>query len=199
MNKSIIIILLLALSLYSANVCAQGSKKHNSLGIYIGPNFSDVNIKSPQLSSDMRSGYQAGIYYRSGKIIYGQAGLQYQLMKSNFQITDSTPEVTGDVSFKKIQLPLYGGLNLVPAINGVLNVRVFAGPVLSYDFNILSNDLSLTAKDFSRFRVDGTFGAGIDVLIFSLDLGYTVGINDLFKGDLEAKGNYAFLNVGLKF
>ncbi|MEP7128825.1 MAG: outer membrane beta-barrel protein [Chitinophagales bacterium] len=199
MNKSIFFILLIITALCNADAYSQSKGHHNSLGVYIGPNFSNVNITSPQLNADTRSGYQTGIFYRSGKIIYGQAGLQYQLMKSNFQMTDTTPEVSGDVSFKRIQLPLYGGLNLVPVINGVLNIRAFAGPVLSYDFDIPPNDLSLTVDDFDRFRVDGTVGAGLDVLIFSLDLGYTFGFSNLFTGDFDGKGNYAFVNVGLKF
>ncbi|HUM47408.1 MAG TPA: outer membrane beta-barrel protein [Chitinophagales bacterium] len=199
MKKSFFLVFSVAAFLFCHNAFSQSNNRHNSLGLYIGPNFSNVDIKSPQLTSDTRSGYQAGIFYRSGKLVYGQAGLQYQLMKSNFQIVDSTPDVPGDVSFKRIQVPLYGGLNLVPVINGVLNIRAFAGPVISYDFNILENDPVMSPEDFARFRVDGTFGAGLDVLIFSLDAGYTFGFSNLFSNDLDGKGNYAFVNVGLKF
>lgn len=199
MKKSVFLLFFIPALISSHISFSQSNVRNNSIGIYIGPNFSNVNISSPQLNADTRSGYQAGINYRSGKLVYGQFGLQYQLMKCNFQMTDSTPEVSGDVTFKRIQLPLYGGLNLVPVVGSILNIRAFAGPVLSYDFNIPPNSLSMTPEDFSRFRVEGTFGAGLDVLIFSLDAGYTMGFSNLFAGDFEGKGNYAFVNVGLKF
>lgn len=185
--------------LLSSVSLAQSHQHHNAFGVYIGPNFSNINISSPQLNADSRSGYQAGVYYRSGKILYGQAGLQFQRMNSNFQMTDSTPEVSGDVAFKRIQLPLYAGLNIVPVVNGVFNIRAFAGPAVSYDFNITGNDVTMSADDFSRFRVDGTIGAGLDVLIFSLDAGYTFGLGNLFSENYDGKCNYGFVNLGLKF
>lgn len=197
MKKAFFVLFLLSAIFTSFNAFSQSSG-HNSLGVYIGPNFSNINIKSPELTSESRSGYQVGLFYRSGKILYGQAGLQYQLMKSNFQMKDSN-EASGDVTFRRIQLPLYGGFNLVPVINGVFNIRAYAGPVVSYDFDIPENDVSMSPDDFARFRLDGTLGAGLDVLIFSLDAGYTIGLNNLFKDDLEGKGNYVFVNLGLKF
>lgn len=199
MKLQVIVFFFITALITGNTALCQSNARNNSLGVYIGPNFSNINMSSPQLNADTRSGYQAGIFYRSGKLVYGQFGLQYQLMKCNFQMVDSTPEVSGDVTFKRIQLPLYGGLNLVPAVGSILNIRAFAGPVLSYDFNIPPNSLSMTPEDFSRFRVEGTFGAGLDVLIFSLDAGYTMGFGNLFAGDFDGKGNYAFLNVGLKF
>lgn len=195
------LILLLSLT-YSFGSFGQGAGSHarnNSFGIYIGPNFSNVDITTPQLNANTRTGYQAGFFYRAGKIVYGQMGLQYQLMTTNFQIPDSMPEVSGNVSFKRVQLPLYGGFNLVPVASRVLNVRAFGGPIISYDVNIPANDLSMTPDDFARFQVMATAGAGLDVLIFSLDVGYTFGLNNLFKSVLEGKGNYAFVNIGLNF
>lgn len=199
MTKWIFAFLFFSCFLFSSGVQAQGHYRNNAIGVYIGPNFSNIDITSPQLNADSKSGYQAGIYYRSGKFVYGQAGLQFQKMNSNFQMTDSTPDVSDDLTFKRIQLPLYGGLNLIPIIDGVLNIRVFAGPVISYDFNISENDLPMYPEDFSRFRVEGALGAGIDVLIFSLDGGYSFGLSNLFNDGLDGKCSYGFVNLGLKF
>ena len=54
-------------------------------------------------------------------------------------------------------------------------------------------------EDFSRFRVEGALGAGIDVLIFSLDGGYSFGLSNLFNDGLDGKCSYGFVNLGLKF
>ncbi len=199
MHKRTSVFLILASCLFSLQSLAQGHYRNNAIGVYIGPNFSNIDITSPQLNAESKSGYQAGIFYRSGKLVYGQAGLQFQRMNSNFQMTDSTPDVTDDVTFKRIQLPLYGGLNLIPIIDGVINLRVFAGPVISYDFDISENDLPMYPEDFSRFRVEGALGAGLDVLIFSLDGGYSFGLSNLFNDGLDGKCSYGFVNLGLKF
>ncbi|MBA2422533.1 MAG: PorT family protein [Chitinophagales bacterium] len=172
---------------------------HNDVGIYIGPNFSNIDIQSPIISADSRTGFQAGFFYRGGNLFYGQMGLQYQLIKTNFAIPDSSGGSNDDVVFRRLQLPLYAGLNLIPVLKGIFNIRAYAGPVISYDIDVLNNTLDFTPSDFNRFRLDGTFGAGVDVLIFSFDAGYTLGINNLFHKQFDAKGNYAFVNVGLRF
>ena len=100
------------LTLISTFGFAQNSNR-STLGVYIGPNFSNVDITSPQLTADTKSGYQAGIFYRAGKFVYGQAGLQYQVMNSKFSLVDTTTS-NGTVMFRRIQMPLYGGLNLIP-------------------------------------------------------------------------------------
>lgn len=194
-------IFVLSALLVTSSAFSQPGSQHNTFGVYIGPNYSNVDITSPQLSADSRAGFQTGMFYRSGKLLYGQAGLQYQAINSNFTMPDSntTGEINDDILFRRLQLPLYGGLNLMPILKSAFNIRAYAGPVISYDFDIPDNSLSLTPSDFNRFRVDATFGAGMDVLIFSVDAGYTMGMNNLFHQDFEGKGNYAFVNVGLRF
>ncbi len=191
--------LFLFLVLTSSIAFSQPAHHHNDIGIYIGPNFSNIDIQSPKLSADSRTGFQTGFFYRGGNLLFGQLGLQYQLIKTNFTMPDSISQSSDDVVFRRLQLPLYGGLNLIPVLKGIFNIRAYAGPVISYDINVLNNTLDFTPSDFNRFRVDGTFGAGVDVLIFSFDAGYTLGINNLFHKQFDAKGNYAFVNVGLRF
>jgi hypothetical protein len=181
MKKIVLAIFIIAAALISQKSFAQAGDHKTDLGIYIGPNFSNIDITSPELTTDMRSGWQTGLYFRSGKLIYAQAGFQYQLIRSNFSMPDTSGEISGDVTFRRLQLPLYGGINLLPITKGVLNIRAYAGPIISYDFNIPDNTLELQPSDFNRLRVDGTVGAGVDILIFSLDAGYSFGFSDLIS------------------
>ena len=61
------------------------------------------------------------------------------------------------------------------------------------------NEFDFTRDDFSAVKVNGVVGAGVDVLFFSLDAGYSFNTVDLFKNDFDGKAHYAFINAGLKF
>lgn len=192
------IISMLGLLLISIAASAQ-SNSNGCLGIYVGPNFSSFNIHSPELSATSATGYQFGGFYRKGGFFYGQAGLQYSQLKSNLVVTDSFGPVSGGVDLHRIEMPLYGGINLLNFSKKVINVRAYAGPVISYTTKSPSFNTDISSGDFSKFGLNATIGAGVDVLIFSLDAGYTMGINNLFAGNYDGNGNYAFVNVGLKF
>jgi len=176
-------------------VATFGFAQTKTLGLYIGPNFSNVNITSPNLSAENLLGYQLGGYYRKGKVLYGQIGLEYMKMQTNLIGNDTS----GAVDLNRFQLPLYGGLNLLNPVKKILDLRVYAGPVINFTTSATSLNPDFSLSDFSRFGVNGTVGAGVDVLIFSLDAGYTFALNNLFSQNFNGKADYAFVNLGLKF
>ncbi len=61
------------------------------------------------------------------------------------------------------------------------------------------NDLDFSKSDLNNIQVNGCLGAGIDILTFTLDAGYSLGLIDIFNNDLKAKTNYIFVNIGLRF
>jgi hypothetical protein len=154
-----------------------------------------VDIESPDLSAENNSGYQFGGFYRKGGFLYGQVGLDFQQYKMEL-LSDSE---SGQVNLKRVQLPLYAGLNLLNFSKRVVNLRAYAGPVVGYHYGYKIDNPDFTSNDFRRGYVNGTIGGGLDILIFSLDAGYTFGLSDVFAGELEAKGSYAFVNVGVTF
>ena len=172
------------------------AQSDHTLGFYAGPDFSNVNIHSPNLSSQNHTGFQLGGYYRAGGFLYGQVGLEYLSLQTGLTIEDSTG---GKVNLKRLQMPLYAGINLLNFSKHVVNVRVYGGPVIRYTMNAPSSNPDFSTTDFSRWGVDGTLGAGIDVLLFSLDAGYSFGLNNLFSQEFDGTANYAFVNVGMRF
>ncbi|MBA3649017.1 MAG: PorT family protein [Chitinophagales bacterium] len=173
--------------------------KRSEFGINAGLNFTNVNITTPSLTADSRTGYQAGIFYRSGKFLYGQAGLNYQLLRNYYAQTDTTEGAKDNFSQHNLQLPLYVGINLAPILRSVINVRAYAGPVFKYTVSVPVNGLQFTLNDLNKFGADVTFGAGLDVLMFSVDAGYSIGLNEVFDKISDAKNNYGFITVGLRF
>lgn len=175
---------------------SQAFSQSKNVGFYIGPNFSNITITSPELTAKNHSGFQAGTYYRKGGFVYGQMGLEYLRLQTDFTANDS---LSGKVSLNRLQLPLYGGLNLLNFSKKIVNVRGYAGPVITYTISAPSFNPDFSLTDFSRFGINGTVGAGVDVLIFSLDAGYTFGLNNLFSSNFNGKADYAFINAGIKF
>jgi len=191
--KKMVVVLLMATVSFAATA-------QSDLGIYLGANFANVNMQSPELSTDTRSGFQGGMYFRAGDFVYGQAGLEYQMMKVHFSDNEAIDGMgQDDVRFQKLDLPLYIGLNLVPVVDNLVNVRVYAGPTFAYIFDVPVNELEFTASDISKVRVDGSIGAGVDILMFSLDVGYDFGVNELFTDEFSGKSHYAFVNAGISF
>ena len=167
----------------------------SSIGFYIGPNFSNVDIESPDLSAMNHSGYQFGGYWRKGGFVYGQAGLEFQHLKTNLQ----TDTASGLADLKRINMPLYLGLNLLNFSKKVVDVRAFGGPVIGYRYGYDNSNPDFNSPVFNRFTVNGTVGGGVDVLIFSLEAGYTFALNNLFSDDFDGRADYAFVNVGVRF
>lgn len=90
-------------------------------------------------------------------------------------------------------------MNVLNFTKSVVNVRAFGGPVFTYNYGYQIDNPDFSSGDFSRVQVNGTIGAAVDVLIFSLDAGYNFGFTNMFSGDFDAHGNYAFVNLGIHF
>lgn len=169
-------------------------------GLYLGANFAGVNMQTPELSTETRTGFQGGVFYRKGDFIYGQAGLEYQLFRVHLLDQSSIDGVReDDINIQKFDLPLYIGLNLLPLTDDLANVRLYAGPTFGYISNVPVNELELTTSDLGKIRIDGSVGAGLDIMLFNLDVGYSFGVNELFTDEFSGRSHYAFVNAGISF
>jgi len=186
------IIFTLAFFLLASVSFAQSGEKKTAIGFYIGPNFSNVDITSPNLSAENRSGFQVGGYYRKGGLIYTQIGLEYMKFQTNLVLTDSTGQTSDAVDLNRLQLPLYVGFK-------VLMFRVYAGPQIYYTLKDPDLNPDFSAIDFKRVGANGTIGAGASFLLFTLDVGHTFGLTNLFNEDFDARAGYTFVNLGVKF
>ncbi|MFN0274199.1 MAG: outer membrane beta-barrel protein [Chitinophagales bacterium] len=191
------VFILAACFLLCSSAFAQGG---SAAGIYLGANFPNMNIQSPELTTDNKAGYQIGVFYRKGEVLYGQIGVEYQRMKGDFHFVDSASVTRSDeVVLKTLNAPLYIGANLLPMTDNIVNVRIYGGPTFSLLVDVPLNDVELVASDFRQVRINGGLGAGLDIMLFSLDVGYNFGVSELFSDEFDGKTNYATVNVGIHF
>jgi len=151
------------------------------------------NLNSVQ--AEMWNNFQAGLFARVGfgKMIYFQPELLYSIQKTNYQvtfqdITNSNSNVTLDkfVNINTVDVPLLVGLKLLDL--KVVNVRTFAGPKLrfntgsTFDFKNITGgnfNTSQIAKDVKAAQLGLEVGAGVDLLMLTLDIRYNL-IGDMY-------------------
>jgi len=157
----------------------------------------DYNLNS--VSSELANGFHAGVFARLGfKNIYFQPEFLYSMGKKDYTITFKDA-VNNDVTFNKLvnvstlDVPLLLGYKLLDL--KLVNLRVFAGPKLRFNagsslsYSNLTTGGSVTqdqlVKDVKAAQVGLEAGAGIDVLMFTLDARYNL-IGDMYQTKLSS-------------
>jgi hypothetical protein len=152
------------------------------------------------VKNEMWNNFQAGVFARIGlgKKLYFQPELLYNMQKTNYTVTLQDVENRG-VSYDKIvnistyDIPLLVGYKILDL--KLLNLRAFAGPKLRFDSgnsSLAFSNLLKPAGSGSTITLDGLkqdvlkskigleVGAGIDVLMLTLDLRYNL-IGDMYN------------------
>jgi len=127
----------------------------------------------------LKTGYDLGVFARFGGKCYFQPELLYStngVKFSNFPVGSSSPS---DINIHSINVPLMFGARLINL--KVINVRVIGGPIASFLVDkkvsyqgVIDQTRMVSIKD-SKWGFQ--FGAGIDVLMFTLDLRYNLDFN----------------------
>jgi hypothetical protein len=119
-------------------------------------------------------------------------------------------------------LPILAGFKIIDS--KLLNLRIFAGPEISFatnkslsytyttdngeDFNgEVPEDSKLSIDDFNNVTWYVQAGAGVDFLFLTFDIRYEKGLNEMFNGNvnldgvknLDLKNNVWVFTLGFKF
>ncbi|MFH1120461.1 MAG: porin family protein [Bacteroidota bacterium] len=173
-----------------------------SIGPKIGASFTKFTTDQNQIKEEMKSTFHFGAFARIGKKVYFQPELLVMSRKGELKI-DQDGSI-GKIKVSSLDVPLLVGFRLVDL--KVINVRAMAGPVASMvinknvqldeDWNEEFNFAEDNLKDLNwGFQA----GAGVDLLMFTLDLRYELGLNNI--SDLKAfdlKNNMFTVSLGWK-
>jgi hypothetical protein len=168
----------------------------------VGVNFSAIDADLQDITAESRVGWSAGLDFRVGeKILYFNPGLHFY---SNTARLIKGVESPDDVDFETettiqtVKMPLNLGLRLT-GDNGLLGLRLRGGITPSYVVSVTEKqDFTFSKDDLNAFTWGANVGAGLDVLFFTLDVTYEVGMTDYFK-EVEGRNNVLSLNLGIKF
>lgn len=145
------------------------------------------------VKSELNNGFHAGIWTRIGNKFYVQPELLYAMGKKEYTVTlqdAMNNDITYDkfVNISTVDIPLLVGYKLLD--KKMANLRVFAGPKLRLDagsslrFDNVVSGGTITKddliKDVKKSQIGLEIGAGVDVLMFTLDARYNL-IGDMYQ------------------
>jgi len=157
-------------------------------------NFSQFSTNVDDLKSSMKSGFDAGLFFRIGKTLYVQPEVLFAFKSSNLE--DAYHQLKDSIKSSSIDVPILLGCKLVNTSE--FNLRFFAGPRFSF---VVEDDFKSTYES-AKFNFSGQVGLGVDILIFTLDFRYDFSLMNVAEDDLQdikIKNNAYVLSLGLKF
>lgn len=147
-----------------------------SLGVHGG--WNGTKIDSKDIKGSTYSGYMLGAFARINiNKFYIEPAVNYVKNSSKFKFTEAIK-----MDYSSVKVPVLVGYKILKT--GLLNLRVYAGPQVSFVTNKFKFDgdvIKDLLKDENKALWDVRIGAGIDVLSFSLDVDFEQGLKNISK------------------
>jgi len=180
-----------------------------SLGPKVGYNTSKLTTDVSTITSDMSSSFNFGVFLRLGKKIYVQPEVNWLTRGGVFkkpQIGDVSP-INQEIEMKTIEIPVLLGWRIINF--GIGNVRLMVGPSASI---VTDKTVSTSSEegfinpikdsDLEDMIWGFNAGVGVDVLMFTLDVRYQMGLNEVIQKvedfDFYSKNNIFAVSLGWK-
>jgi hypothetical protein len=161
------------------------------IGPQIGFTSSKLTTNQNDIKTSFKSNFVFGAFARIGDKIYVQPEINWLTQGGVWEAkTDGSEIGKTELTYKTIQIPVSVGYKLIDM--KVVNIRVFGGFAanIAADKKMKINDITEPIKDadWSNMVWQYQVGAGVDVLMFALDIKYMGGLNNLYKGDVQYDG-----------
>lgn len=184
------------------------------IGPQIGYSGSNLTLNVDTITNNLKSNFLIGVFARFGKKIYVQPEVNWLTQGSVFKypsFKDGIVPLEQEIKLSTIQVPVNVGwrfLNLE-----VVQLRVFAGIAANFVMNTTIDTKSgdpddyenaLVPDDFKNVQWQWDIGAGVDILMFAVDVKYMGGINNLLDNvqvdgnTITSKSNLFVVTVGWK-
>ncbi|MBG0781599.1 MAG: PorT family protein [Bacteroidales bacterium] len=156
-----------------------------SLGPKIGYTSNKLSVDKSEITSDLKSSFLYGAFVRFGNKWYVQPEINFYTAGGVFKspsLSDLDP-IEDEVELKTLQIPLYIGLTLADL--KLAKIRAQAGPTANIytdkKINPLNSGTVIKEADINDIQWGFQFGAGVDVFMFTLDIQYYLGLNNVIS------------------
>ena len=202
MKKTLMTLSLLAIALVSFG-------QTFDLGVKASYNTTKFELSKSSVTNGFKdgSGVNFGVFARiGGSKVYLQPELLYSSKSTTYTYSVQNPSgvistFTDDVKLKTFQIPILLGVKLLDL--KIASLRAFTGPAASFVTNKGIANLGAQIKDnftSNSMAWDWQIGAGVDVLMFTLDMRYELGISELKTVTADDfKGRTITVSLGFKF
>jgi len=184
------------------------------LGIKGAATMSSISTDVEEFKEAMNPGYQFGAFVRVGDKWHLQPEAYFTLKNGEFDINvdldPSVDDASYTINMSTVDVPVLIGYKLLDP--PLMNVRLQAGPVVSIvtskEIKINADGADIPVPDdeadlYKDLNWGVQFGAGVDFLMFTVDLRYEMGLSNIYDTpeggeDQSFKNNVFFLSVGWK-
>lgn len=176
-----------------------------TFGPKVGFTMSKLKTNFEEIKEEVKPGFQFGAFVRIGKKVYLQPELMF-VTKGGIIKSEAGLNTKTKVNLSTIQVPVIAGYKLINL--EVVNLRILAGPAFSFitnkELTISTDNGEQTIKDTNLKDAIWSFnlGAGVDVLMFTLDVRYEWGLNNIYDPqggqDQDMKNNLWNVSLGWK-
>ncbi len=151
------------------------------LGVKAGMNSSKFTLKQSidDLKADAKAGYEYGAFMRvGGKHLYFQPEVNFVTKNSTASFTTtsgtSTTTTIKTTKYSAVQVPLLAGFKFLDI--KAASLHLITGPAISFAPKATIEDVKSELDNKSAWTWQ--LGAGVDLLIFSVNLRYEWGLTD---------------------
>ncbi len=161
-----------------------------NFGIKAGFNSSKITTDESMFDEDNISNFVAGAFARINvKSFYLQPEAYFSSKGGKLEDTNKN-----SFDLKTIDVPVLLGYKVIN--KGLVNLRVNAGPVMSF---VTSKDVD--GPDFESGKLKDSiygfqYGAGLDLLFFSLDVRMENSFGDIYSGHSDEKSKMFLVTLG---
>ena len=168
----------------------------------VGVNFSGLDAKLQDITAEARVGWNAGLDFRIGQgFLFLNPGVHYYSYTARLVKDIESPDdvkLSDETTIQNIKLPVNLGIRLT-GDNGLLGLHVQGGIVPAMVVGVTEKqDFFFDKNDLNTFTLGANMGVGVDILFFTLDANYEIGLNDFFK-DAAGRNNMLTVSAGIKF
>jgi len=178
-----------------------------SIGPKVGYNTSTLTTDLDSISTDISNNFHFGAFVRIGKKIYIQPEVNYLTSGGVFKNDASLNPVKTEIQLKNVEIPVILGWRIINF--GVGNIRILLGPsaTIVVDKTIGTTDGSsytgpIKDSDINDLNWGFNLGGGLDVLMFTLDVRYQMGLNDVIgqvqEFNINSRENIFSVSLGWK-
>ena len=175
----------------AGQACAQAELKPA-----IGITFSEMSKNPTNGEVTGQVGWQIGGSILAGQKFYIEGGVFYATKNTAFTESRSKLEFTNDIN--GLRIPVALGFHLIGAQKDQFSLRIFGG---GSAFIVTSVSIPGASKDDFTSPTWGVFaGAGLDILIFFVDVQYEWSLSDVSSLNTVdiGKGRAFFANAGIR-
>ena len=162
-------------------------------GPQIGYTASKLTTNTSNITSSVKNNFLFGAFVRIGEKFYVQPEVNWLTQGGIWE----SEEMIGidnhklEMTYKTIQIPVSLGWRIIDL--KLVNIRLFGGAsaniALNKEMEINGITEPLEDSEWNDLVWQYQVGAGVDVLMFALDVKYVGGINDWNKNDFVFDGN----------